>query len=97
VAYLCLLFFVKPFAAAAMNSFVFVARIHLVWTAGLGLAVLFIDDPTVQWTGWAWYGGTVLWWVVGFRLGRFLMHMCKCGYEINGTLASTKLWPLLGR
>lgn len=50
-AYLGLMFFVKPFRSPGMNSLVFVARIHLVWTAGLGLMVLIIDDTTVAWPG----------------------------------------------
>jgi len=96
-AYLATLFFVQPFKAPQMNAFVFVSRLHLVWTALVGFAVVIIDDKTVWATGAVWYVGTLLWWIVGFRMGRFFMGRCKCGYEVSGALSSTKIWPLLGR
>lgn len=97
VSYQSTLFFIAPFKDPRMNAFVFVLRIHLVWTSMLGMVVLVVDDPSVWWPGAAWYVGTAVLWIIGFHVGHFLMSHCRCGYELSGTLASTKLWPLLGR
>jgi len=80
-----------------MNAIIFVSRLIGCLTALLGECAIVVNDPSVLWTGIAWYVGVLLIAVFGMRLGRFAMGSCKCGYEISGTLASTKLWPLLGR
>lgn len=97
VGYLSTLFFIQPFKWAEMNAFIFVARLIGCVTALLGILTIAINDKSVIWTGVAWYCSMLLIALVGTRIGRVLMAKCKCGYEISGTLASTKLWPLLGR